>query len=268
MGWGSLLGTAAGAYFGGPVGAAIGGSIGSALDGSDAASSAADAQVAASNAAIGEQRRQFDINQKNQKPFLDTGTAANQRLRQLLGVDSSYTGSDSGSLLKRFSSSDLENDPVYQNGLKFGLDQGTGAINARGIATGSYDSGATLKALTRYATDYGTTKANESYNRFNTDNTNIYNRLAGVSGAGQTAANAVDASGTNMANNVSGLMTGIGNANAAGIVGGANAWGGAVNGVTGAINNYQNSELLKQLLSRNGGGGGGGTSYDPSLLAG
>lgn len=260
MAFGMSAGTAA--LVGG--GAAIAGGLISA----NAARSAASAQADASNNAISEQRRQFDVNQKNQQPFLDTGTAANQRLRQLLGVDSSYTGSDSGSLLKRFSSSDLENDPVYQNGLKFGLDQGTGAINARGIATGSYDSGATLKALTRYANDYGTTKANESYNRFNTDNTNIYNRLSGVSGGGQTAANEVGSVGQQSASNIGSLMTGAGNANAAGIVGGANAWGGALSGVTGAINNYQNSELLKQLLSRNGGGGGGGTSYDPSLLAG
>jgi len=51
-----------------------------------------------------------------------------------------------GSLLKKFSTTDLEADPVYQSGLKFGLDQGTGAINARATQMGGYDSGATLQA--------------------------------------------------------------------------------------------------------------------------
>lgn len=158
-----------------------------------------------------------------------------------------------GSLLKRFSQSDLEADPVYQNGLKFGLDQGTGAINARAIAGGGYDSGATLKALTRYANDYGNTKANESYNRFNNDQGTIYNRLAGVSGTGQQAVNQVGATGTQIANNISGLTQDAGSARAAGIVGGANAWGDALTGVGKAATNYSNQQWLSDLLKNKNG---------------
>lgn len=154
-----------------------------------------------------------------------------------------------GSLTRKFTMSDRDADPVYQSGLQFGLDEGTGAINARAMALGGYDSGATLKALTRFANDYGSTKANESRNRFVSDQDSIYNRLAGISGSGQTSTAQTVAAGSNMANNVSGMMTDAGNARAAGIVGGANAWSGAMSGVNNAYNNYQTNETLKKILA-------------------
>lgn len=170
-------------------------------------------------------------------------------------------GADYGSLTRRFSASDLASDPVYNSGLEFGLNEGRNAINARAMAGGGYDSGATLKALTRFGNDYGSTKAEGAYNRYNTDNTNVYNRLAGVSGAGQTATNTVTTAGMNAANNISNLQTGIGNARAAGIVGGANAWGGAMSGVNAAYNNYQNRGIVDRLLNRSSWGGGGNMSF-------
>jgi len=328
---------------------------------SSGSSSAADAQIGATQAGIDEQRRQFDLTREDQAPFRNTGVAANARLAYLLGLNpspnapasamtstggtssgvpttfepgqsndpvwedvlaqfnashqaaygtpmnrpwtadadaqrayqslvtdynnrkaeqapaaspepaGSVSGGDYGSLLKKFGLSDLEADPVYQTGLKFGLDTGTNAINQRAIAGGGYNSGATLKALTRYGTDYGNTKANESYNRYNNDQTTIYNRLAGISGTGQTAANQIQAAGTNATNNITDLTTQAGNARAAGIVGGANAWG---NAMTGIGTSYQNNQILKALQNggRNYGGYGyaGGTSsgssyvYDPA----
>ncbi|WP_282460148.1 hypothetical protein, partial [Mycoplasmopsis arginini] len=126
---------------------------------------------------------------------------------------------ETGSLLKKFDQNDLNNDVVYQNGLKFGLDQGIGAIESRARASGSSDSGSVLKALAKYSNDYGTTKANESYNRYTNDNTNIYNKLSGVAGTGQNAVNTGVAAGANSANQIADLTTQGGNARAAGIVG-------------------------------------------------
>lgn len=153
-----------------------------------------------------------------------------------------------GSLTRRFSVADRDADPVYQSGLQFGLDEGRNAINQRATQMGNYDSGATLKALTRFGNDYGSTKANESFNRFNAENANIYNRLAGMSGAGQTATNQVQAAGANAANNISAIQAGIGNAQAAGIVGGANAWGSGIQNLNNIYNSYQQNQLLKGLL--------------------
>jgi hypothetical protein len=117
-----------------------------------------------------------------------------------------------------------------------------------------YDSGATLKALTQFGNDYGSTKANESFNRYNAQNDSIFNKLSGVSGTGQVATQQVGAAGANMANNVSGSIEGAGNARAAGIVGGANAWNNAIGGGFNAYNNYQQNDILRKLLSRGGGG--------------
>lgn len=217
--------------------------------GAKASNDAADTQAAAAREAVAEQRRQYDLTRSDNQPFMEAGVGASKRLRQLLGTGTDDGTGGYGDLTRKFSTSDLNADPVYQSGLQFGLDQGTGAINARALQTGSYDSGATLKALTRYANDYGSTKANDSYNRFNTDNTNTFNRLSGVSGGGQTATNTVSSAGANAANNISNLETQAGNARSAGIVGGANAWGGALNSVGGAFNNYEQNKLLKQYLN-------------------
>ena len=130
---------------------------------------------------------------------------------------------DHGSLSRNFSQSDLNADPVYQNGLQFGLDQGTGAINARARAMGNFDSGSTLKELTRYGNDYGTTKANDSFNRFNFNRTNQNNQLASLAGSGQQAVNSGVSAGSSSANNIATLMGQGGVARSAGTIGGANA---------------------------------------------
>jgi hypothetical protein len=175
-----------------------------------------------------------------------------------------------GSLLRRFNEGDLNTDVVYNKGLQFGLDQGTGAINARAIQGGGYDSGATLKALTRYANDYGSTKAEGAYNRYTNEQNNTYNKLSGVAGTGQAALNTTTQAGTNMANNNSELLTGIGNSRAASVVGGANAWSNALGQGISGYNNYQTNQNLKDLLSRynsgssNSSGSSGSTVFGTS----
>lgn len=205
---------------------------------------------------------------------------------------------DYGSLLKpfeemtpfreyeQFGADDLAKDTVYNSGLEFGLREGTDAVNARAIAGGGYDSGATLKALTRFANDYGSTKAEGAYNRYNqeydtgynrhvneydarynrynTNQSNRFNRLAGVSGAGQTAVNTVTNAGTNAAGNISGLYGDMGNARAAGVVGSANAWSGALGGINNAYQGYQNNRTLQTLINRDR-NRGGGFSYGTGL---
>src|SRR5688572_18917802 len=220
----------------------------------DAAGDASDAQVQSSAEAIAEQRRQFDLVRGDTAPYRKTGTEANERLRALLD------GKGRSDLLRTFDRRDLNTDPVYRSGLDFGRREGRNAINARAIAGGGYDSGATLKALTRFGNDYASTKANESFNRYNTNRSSIYNMLAGVSGTGQVANSQTQAAGTNMANNVSGMLTDAGNSRAASIVGGANAWSNAFGGVNKAYGNYQSQQNYTRLSPRGGGGGG---DFDP-----
>lgn len=213
-----------GSIVGGIAGPLIGG-----IFGSDASDDAAGAQTAAAAQSDATQRYMYDTTRADNAPFRETGLAANNRLADLM---------NSGQFGRRFTTADLNADPVYQSGLQFGLNEGTKGINRQAAAGGSMLSGATLKALTRFGNDYGSTKANESYNRFNNDQNSQYNKLAGLSGAGQQATNQISAAGQNMANNISASQIGAGNARASGYVGQANAWNGAVGGATNALQQY------------------------------
>jgi len=184
------------------------------------------------------------------------------------GIDSASP--EYGSLLKKFTANDLNADPVYQSGLQFGLDQGTKGINERAIANGGYDSGATLKALTRFGNDYGSTKANESYQRFTNDQNNVFGKLSGQQQLGANAATNSANAGAAFGMNAGNTMTDIGNANAAGTVGKANAMAGAFGGIGSAIQGYQNNQVLNKLLANRGGGGtpGGYTMNDVNSMFG
>jgi len=217
------------------------------LNSMNASKSAASAQSDAAAQSNETQRYMYDQTRADNAPFRDTGLAANNKLTALM---------NGGQFDRRFTQQDLNADPVYQNGLKFGLDQGVQGINRQAAAGGSFLSGATLKALTKYGNDYGTTKANESYNRFNNDQATQYNRYAGLSGAGQQATNQVSAAGQNMANNVSANQIGAGNANASGYVGSANALN---NGIGGIYSAYQNNRMM-DLYQNN--------PYDPASYSG
>lgn len=156
-----------------------------------------------------------------------------------------------GSLLDKFSAKDLARDVVYNTGLQFGLDEGNKAIERRASAFGNYDSGATLKALTRYANDYGTTKAEGAYARFMNDKNFTLGALSGGVTTGQNAVNTDAQTGANIAQAVAGAQMGAGNARAAGIVGGANAWGNALGNVGNIYNQYQTNQTLKTIFNPN-----------------
>lgn len=150
-----------------------------------------------------------------------------------------------GSLLKTFTADDLNADPVYQSGLQFGLSEGEKGINRQAAATGSSLSGATLKALTRFGNDYGSTKANDAFNRFNVNQDRTYNKLAGVSGAGQQATNQVGQAAQNFGTAQAGNITSAGNARAAGYIGQANA---VSNGVGQGVNAWQSNSLMNRVF--------------------
>lgn len=156
-----------------------------------------------------------------------------------------------GSLMRKFTMADRDADPVYQSGLQFGLNEGTKAINNRAGAGGSFLSGATLKALTRFGNDYGSTKAGESYNRFTNDQTSQYNKLAGIVGTGQTATAQVGAANNAYGARAGDYLTQGGNAAAAGYMGQGNA---LTNGINSGYNAYQENVMNK---IRNPGGSPG-----------
>lgn len=206
--------------------------------GSSASRNAANAQLASTEAGNAILRNMFNTNRNDMEPWRQAGTFALSRLVSGLGPN--------GDLYRDFTKADMEADPVYASGLEFGRDEGRKAIERRALAGGGFDSGATLKALTRFANDYGSTKGNESFNRYQTQQGNRYNRLAGLAGTGQNSVNQVAALGTNMANQVANNTVSGGNARAASIVGGTNAITG---GLSSFINNMNQEDLLKTYFA-------------------
>lgn len=158
-----------------------------------------------------------------------------QQARVAAGEAAAQSDPNYGSLLRKFGQSDLDNDLVYQNGLQFGLDEGRKGINQLAAASGGFQSGKTLKALSRFGNDYATTKTAGAFDRFTNTQDRTYNKLAGVAGSGQVATNQVSAAGQNMANNVSNAQIGMGNARGASAIAQGNAWGGALNSVGNAL---------------------------------
>lgn len=266
--------------------------------GASASKKAAATQAAAIDRGTRAQVSQDAQNRADNSQFLGTGIAANKRLAQLLGIKptaptwetaAAQVLNDHKARLgvgyvpgeTNMDTVNAETQRVFDNmqrdyqtesqasagttpedimamdpGYQFRMDQGLNATKNAAVARGGLDSGATLKALTRFGQDYASGEFGS-----------IYNRLAGVSGAGQTATGQNQASGTNMANNVSNLATEGGNARAAGIVGGANAWGSGVSGVAGAANNYQNNEILRKLLAGRNSGSNPFPNYGGQNLA-
>lgn len=188
------------------------------------------------------------LNSEADRLFAEQSAKANQ---------AGYQGSpsDFGSLSRNFTMADRDADPVYQSGLQFGLAQGVQGLERQAAASGSQLSGATLKALARYGNDYGTTKAQGAYERFNNNQTTQYNRLAGISGtgqqqvnqigaAGQSYANSVGANTMNTANNIANNTIGAGNARAGSYMATANSFNNAIG--TG-INAWQQNKYLNNM---------------------
>ena len=149
---------------------------------------------------------------------------------------------------------DYQQDPGYG----FRLSEGIKGIDRSAAARGLLQSGGTLKGVNRFAQDYASNEYGNAYNRYNQDNSTEFNRLAAMSGIGQTATQQVGNYGMSTAQNVGATQVGMGNARASGYVGGANA----INSAVGqGFNNYYANQLLKRLPYDPYGGGTNWSTY-------
>jgi hypothetical protein len=242
--------------------AIIGGSVISSLAGGDAADTQAQATRDASsttadatNRATAEQQRQFDLTRSDLAPYRAAGTTALGQLGTGVGDDGT-----SGPLTRKFSVADFWNDPVVKLGYQSGLDLGTKALRNRAPLTTGLDSGAGLKELTQFGTDYTGMKAGDSYGRFVGDQGNQFGRLAALAGIGQTATNTGATVGANISGNIAGttmaggtnianLISAGGNAAAASRIAQGNAFGGGLNSVA---NWWQSQNMLNRMYPAGG----------------
>lgn len=117
----------------------VAGSVLSAHQGNKAAGRAADAQTAAAQMGVEENRRQFDFIQELMKPYVDSGkTALNQQMG-MLGLN--------GAAAQQQAIGALQNSPFFQAQ----LNQGTNALLQNASATGGLRGGNTQAALAQFA---------------------------------------------------------------------------------------------------------------------
>lgn len=164
-------------------------------------------QLAATEAGIAEQRRQFDLSREDFQPYREAGVQA--------------LGSLQGDIGRMPTAAEVMASPGYQ----FGMQQGQTGLDRRIAAMGGRVSGAALKAASRFNTDYATTGYNAEYQR----RQDRLNRLAAIAGIGQTATSGSAQAGASAANNISSALQSQGDASAAARVAQGNIWGNAFN---------------------------------------
>lgn len=224
------------------VGAAALGTIASLDAAKGAASDQADATRDATDATLQAQREA----QAAQKPFLEGGYAATNRLRELLGLggDTGAAGYGSANAPFKFDGSDLQNEPGYQ----FQLQQGQQALDRKAAAGGGFYSGEGLRGAAAYNQGLAGTTFNDAYNRqfnaFQTNRANTLNPLQALAGQGQTAANTSGQIGMSGANSLAGLMTNNANSQGAAGIAGANAVSGGINS---GLTAWQRAQMINKL---------------------
>jgi hypothetical protein len=229
--------------------------------GAGAAGDAAAAQAAASQYAADIQKAMFDKQNLQQTGYRATGQNALANIGALgtgqyqrydeAGNPVGDLQTGTGYLQHRFNAEDFANgmDPSYQ----FRLQQGEEATRRAANVGGGQISGNTLKSLNDYSQGSASTEYANAFNRFQTERGNIYNTLASLAGLGQTSLGQTGAQSVQAGQNIGNAIQAGGAAQAAGIVGAANATTG---GVQGLANQYYLSNLMKPQAQSSGGGGG------------
>lgn len=182
---------------------------------------------------------------------------------------------------------DWSTDPGYE----FRVKEGQKALERSAAAKGTLLTGGTLKGLNQYAqnvasdeyqtiynrkfnewqTDYNKAQAEytqkynkaigeyqQAFNVFSNNQGNIYNRLAGLAGLGQSSTGQLGANAlgyaqlnsntlANNANSLASLYSSIGNSQAAGTVGSANAW---MQGLGNLANTWNQTGYTLAYLNR------------------
>jgi len=257
-----------------PVAAIVGGSIVSGLLGSRSAERAAEAQQAGSAAAIGEQRRQFDLTRSDLMPYLSAGTQALNDILFEFGyepfrptpnalISEGPTNAELG-IPEELSIMGLRvptpPQVVAAARRRFGAPP-TGATSPQ-VPTGTPNvgfrpspdfefrrseglrnignsfaarGGALSGNALRALTEFSSNLASQEFG-------NWFNRRAALAGIGQTATNTGAQVGASTASNIGNALIGAGNARASGITGSASAIN---NAVQGGISNFLLSRLLQ-----------------------
>lgn len=214
--------------------------VGGALIASDASRSSSNTQADAANKATDASNAQNAQIRADNAPWREQGGKAVGTLGDMLGTSGNTGAAGYGSLTHTFNQQDLTNglSPNYDFQLQQGLGATTNAANAAGF------SGNALKGINDYAQGYAGNAYQQAFNNYTANQTNVYNRLSNLAGLGQTANQTTAQAGTANTLNANNFATSGAAAQAAGMVGSANA-----------INNGLNNAASWNYLNSSSGGG-------------
>lgn len=182
------------------VGGAIAAGAYAGKQSSKAAKSASDAQVESSQAAIDEQRRQFDKVIQLLSPYTSSGQASLRAQKDILGLN--------GNNAQRDAVASIQNSPYFKATAK----QGENAILQNASATGGLRGGDTQAALGQFRPALLNSLVQQQYQN-----------LGGITSLGQNSAAQTGNAGMQSASNIGNLLSQQGAAQAGGIIGAQNA---------------------------------------------
>lgn len=220
--------------------AIAGGSVASGLIGANASKQASKAQVAATEKANATEREIFDRQVALQEPFRQAELAKQRELMQRLGIGGDTGSGAYGDLSSGFMPANFmtQMDPGYN----FRFEEGMKALERKMSASGMTQSGAAQKAAIRYGEDYASNEFMNAFNRYQTGRNATLNPLMGGSASTNYLSTALGSMGGRIAEN----QIGAGNAQAAGYVGGANAWS---NAITGGLGAFMGANAMNGMLA-------------------
>lgn len=194
------------------VGNVVGGVIGK-----NAATSAGRQEKAYTNAANQKLTDYYDTATSKLDPYANLGKQGTDELSARLPELTKPITMDQAT---------LEATPGYQ----FTKDQGLRATQNAAAARGLGVSGAALKGAANYASGLADSTYQNQFNNAVTNQNNIYNRLAGVTGLGESAAKTQGDYAQTTGNELSNNLTGLGNAIAGSKLAAGKALGAGVQG--------------------------------------
>lgn len=159
-------------------------------------------------------------------PAANTSSASGAGIDPATGYAKDNTGLATGYLSQTFGPDQFKAgvDPGYA----FRMQQGNqGVMNASAAGSGSL-SGPALKALMDYNQASASQEYGAAFDRFQTQQGNIFQRLSSLADRGQASAAGVGNQAVATGGNIGANIIGAGNASAAGQVGVANAIGGSI----------------------------------------
>lgn len=243
------------------IGAA--GSLASGLLGFFGSQDASKAQANAASNSLAFQKDVWNTNKANAQPWITSGQGANYTLANLYGIKGVSGGPDGATSSGTADYSSFTKSPDY----KFAFDQGQNATTNLLSAKGDLMSGTGLTGLT----SWGQGLATQQYQ-------NYFGRLLQLSQMGQSSSAALAGTGVATGNQVGASYGALGQAQASGAMGGANALasgiGGAANAATtpfylnmlASMKNSANNNMSSYVGNTNYGNGAyGAADHDVSM---